>query len=180
VKKLLKADSICQDYAQMKKGPVFWLTVYKKKNHLYIVGTTFNSWADLEFSQRGEGQNYIISLFVPPFPSLPPSAPFPSPFLHPFLSLPFYAQLSHTTRPPNAFPALLSLRNGNCIVFCRTRLKGYTQSCIGGSLMRIAHSQLPARSRPHRRRRVESVRLPPLDSLLKLKGVFLVNALTTY
>ena len=25
---LLKSDSICQSYAQMKKGPVFWLTVY--------------------------------------------------------------------------------------------------------------------------------------------------------
>ena len=23
-----KLDSICQSYAQMKKGPVFWLTVY--------------------------------------------------------------------------------------------------------------------------------------------------------
>jgi len=29
VKELLKSDSICQSYAQMKKGPVFfWLTVY--------------------------------------------------------------------------------------------------------------------------------------------------------
>jgi len=29
VKKLLKSDHICQSYAQMKKGPVFfWLTVY--------------------------------------------------------------------------------------------------------------------------------------------------------
>ena len=28
MKELLKLDSICQSYAQMKKGPVFWLTVY--------------------------------------------------------------------------------------------------------------------------------------------------------
>jgi len=29
VKELLKLESICQSYAQMKKGPVFfWLTVY--------------------------------------------------------------------------------------------------------------------------------------------------------
>ena len=28
VKELLKSDSICQSYAQMKKGPVFWLAVY--------------------------------------------------------------------------------------------------------------------------------------------------------
>jgi len=28
VKELLKSDSICESYAQMKKGPVFLLTVY--------------------------------------------------------------------------------------------------------------------------------------------------------
>ena len=29
MKELLKSDSICQSYVQIKKGPVFWLTVYK-------------------------------------------------------------------------------------------------------------------------------------------------------
>jgi len=28
MKELLKSDSICQSYIQIKKGPVFWLTVY--------------------------------------------------------------------------------------------------------------------------------------------------------
>ena len=29
MKELLKLDSICQSYAQVKNDPVFWLTVYK-------------------------------------------------------------------------------------------------------------------------------------------------------
>jgi len=32
MKELLKSDSICESYAQMKKGPVFWLTVYNTPN----------------------------------------------------------------------------------------------------------------------------------------------------
>jgi len=28
VKELLKSDSVCQSYAPIKKGPVFWLPVY--------------------------------------------------------------------------------------------------------------------------------------------------------
>ena len=41
---LLKSDSICQSYAQMKKGPVFWLTVYiyaTLKSIDYNVAMTF-------------------------------------------------------------------------------------------------------------------------------------------
>jgi len=32
VKELLKSDTICKSYAQMKKGPVLYLTVYFSQN----------------------------------------------------------------------------------------------------------------------------------------------------
>jgi len=59
VKELLKSDSICWSYAQIKKDPVFWLTVYLGLSQLFHTHT--HTHTHIVFLSV---QCYAITLYV--------------------------------------------------------------------------------------------------------------------
>ena len=57
-KKILKSDSICESYAQLNKGPVFWLTVYMlDRLAISIID------GDLEWPSGGHSNVFRLTLY---------------------------------------------------------------------------------------------------------------------